>query len=218
MQLIHVDEAIAVCVKPVGISAEAGGLPDRLAETLGGQIYPVHRLDQAVGGVMVYARQAKAAAALSRAMQAGQLTKQYAAAVHGHPRPPEGRWEDLLWKDSRKNKVYVVSRPRKGVKPAALAYRVLAEDGDSSLVWVQLFTGRSHQIRVQFASRGHPLLGDHKYGSRDKRASPALWSCHLSFPHPVSGKRMCFFYPPEGENWERFPPEDRLPGSGYPFT
>ena len=162
MQLIHVDEAIAVCVKPVGISAEAGGLPDLLAETLGGQIYPVHRLDQAVGGVMVYARQAKAA--------------------------------------------------------AALAYRVLAEDGDSSLVWVQLFTGRSHQIRVQFASRGHPLLGDHKYGSRDKRASPALWSCRLSFPHPVSGKRMCFFYPPEGENWERFPPEDRLPGSGYPFT
>lgn len=218
MQIIHVDDAIAVCVKPAGISAEAGGLPDRLAGTLGGQIYPVHRLDQAVGGVMVYARQAKAAAALSQAMQAGLVVKAYAAAVHGHPNPPEGRWEDLLWKDSRKNKVYVVSRLRKGVKQAALAYRVLAGAGDSSLVWVRLFTGRSHQIRVQFASRGYPLLGDHKYGSRDKRASPALWSCRLAFPHPVSGQRMCFFCPPEGESWERFPPEDQLPGVDYPFT
>ena len=129
------------------------------AEALGGSFYPVHRLDQGVGGLMVFARGPKAAAELSILIAQGQLSKEYLALVHGGPEDTEGRMEDLLWKDSRKNKVYVVSRQRAGVKKAALRYRVLRK-GEKSLVRVYLQTGRSHQIRVQFASRGFPLVGD----------------------------------------------------------
>ncbi|MDD6856567.1 MAG: RNA pseudouridine synthase, partial [Oscillospiraceae bacterium] len=105
---------------------------------------------------------------------------EYLALVHGCP-PETGTWEDLLFKDSRKNKVFVVKRPRAGVRAAKLRYRVL-RPGEESLVRVFLETGRSHQIRVQFSSRGYPLVGDHKYGSRAKQTEPLLFSAALSFP------------------------------------
>lgn len=130
---------------------------------------------------MVYARTKQAAAAMSKAVQEGTMVKEYVAMVHGTP-PENGDWTDLLWKDSGKNKVFVVKRERKGVKKARLEFQRLA-DGDDSLVHIRLHTGRSHQIRVQFASRGFPLVGDHKYGARDDATVPMLFSCRLTFPY-----------------------------------
>ena len=108
------------------------------------------------------------------------MVKEYVALVHGTP-PETGDWEDLLWKDSGKNKVFVVKRLRGGVKKARLEYRVLSA-GECSLVRIRLHTGRSHQIRVQFSSRGFPLVGDHKYGARDSSPAPMLFSCRITFP------------------------------------
>lgn len=207
MELLYQDSQIVLCVKPVGLSSESGpgSLPSLLEAQLGAGVYPVHRLDLNVGGVMVYARTRQAAAALSQAVQAGHLQKEYLALVHGRPHPPTGAWEDLLWKDSAKNKVFVVRRMRKGVKAASLSYRVLETRETLTLVHVRLHTGRSHQIRVQFASRGFPLAGDHKYGSRDETKSPALWSFRLTLPHPVTGHTISCFRQPEGMPWQSFP-------------
>lgn len=175
MEILYTDERMVVCVKPVGLDAEQG-----VPQALGGGVYPVHRLDKNVGGVMVYARTGQTAAALSRAIQEGTMIKEYVALVHGTP-PEAGDWTDLLFKDSGKNKVFVVNRQRKGVKPARLTFRRLTA-GQTSLVRIRLHTGRSHQIRVQFSSRGYPLVGDHKYGARDKAQAPMLFSCQLTFP------------------------------------
>lgn len=187
MQILYSDPSIAVCVKPVGLDSEHQ-LPQALQETLGGDFYPIHRLDRNVGGVMVYARTRTAAASLSRAVQDGTLVKEYVATVHGTP-PETGDWTDLLWKDSTKNKVFVVNRERRGVKKARLEFRRLT-DTDPSLVRIRLYTGRSHQIRVQFASRGFPLVGDHKYGSRDEKTEPMLFSCCLRFPYQGKERRF----------------------------
>lgn len=180
MEILYSDHSIVVCVKPVGLDSEAE-VPAALKEALGGEIFPIHRLDKNVGGVMVFARTKQAAAALSKAVQEGTMVKEYVAMVHGTP-PAEGDWEDLLWKDSKKNKVFVVKRQRAGVKKARLECKLLRE-GEHSLVHVRLHTGRSHQIRVQFSSRGFPLVGDHKYGSRDEKNAPMLFSCRISFPY-----------------------------------
>ena len=179
MEILYSDKAIAVCVKPVGLDSEQE-VPQVLRETLGGEIFPLHRLDKNVGGVMVYARTKAAAAQFSRMIQEGALVKEYVAMVHGTP-PQSGDWQDLLWKDSQKNKVFVVKRERRGVKKARLEFTRLSA-GEESLVRIRLHTGRSHQIRVQFSSRGFPLVGDHKYGSRDDKTAPMLFSCKISFP------------------------------------
>lgn len=176
MEILYSDPEIVVCVKPVGMDSE-----HEVPQALGGEIYPIHRLDKNVGGVMVYAKKKTSAAALSKAVQEGTMVKEYVAMVHGAP-PEAGDWEDLLWKDSAKNKVFVVKRERRGVKKARLEYKRLRE-GETSLVRIRLHTGRSHQIRVQFSSRGFPLVGDHKYGSRDEKSEPMLFSCCLTFPH-----------------------------------
>ena len=180
MQILYSDKQIVVCVKPVGMDSEHQ-LPEELKKALGGEIFPLHRLDQNVGGVMVYARTKTSAAAFSRAIQDGTMIKEYVALVHGTP-PEEGDWQDLLFKDSRKNKVFVVKKQRAGVKPARLEYKLLKK-GDPSLVAIRLHTGRSHQIRAQFSSRGFPLVGDHKYGSRAKETAPMLFSCRITFPY-----------------------------------
>ena len=179
MEILYSDKELVVCVKPVGLDSEHE-VPAALSEALGGEIFTLHRLDKNVGGVMVYARTKAAAAALSKAIQEGRLVKEYVAMVHGTP-PERGDWEDLLWKDSKKNKVFVVKRMRGGVKKARLEFIRLTA-GEESLVRIRLHTGRSHQIRVQFASRGYPLVGDHKYGAKDAAPAPMLFSCQLTFP------------------------------------
>ena len=184
-----------ICVNPAAADSEHE-LPDMLAAQLGGRWFPVHRLDRNVGGLMVYARSSRAAAGFSRLIQSGELVKEYVLLCHGSLPAQEGDMEDLLWKDPRKNKVYVVDRVRGGVRSAALSYRVLAvPSGDRTLVRVRLKTGRSHQIRVQFASRRCPLWGDHKYGARDNGKDPMLFSCALSFPW--EGKEYHFEFLPE---------------------
>ena len=187
MEFLYHDTDIAVCVKPVGLDAEHE-VPAAITAELGGEFFPIHRLDKNVGGVMVYARNKKAAAALSKAVQDGAMVKEYVALVHGTP-PERGDWEDLLFKDSSKNKVFVVKKERKGVKKARLEF-VRLQGGEMSLVRIRLHTGRSHQIRAQFSSRGFPLVGDHKYGARDETTAPMLFSCCLSFP--LNGKSHRF--------------------------
>lgn len=179
MEILYSDRELAVCVKPVGLDSETA-VPAALIQQLGGEIYPVHRLDQNVGGVMVYARSRAAAALLSGAIRDGTMVKEYVAQVHGTP-PEAGDWTDLLLKDPRRNKVFVVDRLRGGVKEARLTFQRL-EAADLSTVHIRLYTGRSHQIRVQFASRGFPLAGDHKYGARDALTAPQLFSCRITFP------------------------------------
>ena len=179
MDILYSDRELAVIVKPVGMDSEHA-LPAAISEKLGGEVFPIHRLDLNVGGVMVYARTKQAAAQLSKLVQEGLLVKEYRALVHGVP-SESGVLEDFLFKDSRKNKVFVVKKERKGVKKASLEYIRLTE-GSPALIHIRLHTGRSHQIRVQFASRGFPLVGDHKYGSRDEEKEPKLFSCRISFP------------------------------------
>ena len=179
MEILFENTEFVVCVKPVGLDSEKQ-MPEALTARLGGEVYPIHRLDQNVGGVMVYGRTKAAAAALSKAVQEGRMVKEYVAQVHGTP-PETGDWEDLLWKDSKRNKVFVVNRVRSGVKKARLDFQRLSA-GQTSLVRIRLHTGRSHQIRVQFASRGFPLVGDHKYGARDSEIAPKLFSCSIAFP------------------------------------
>ena len=179
MEILLENRDFVVVVKPVGLDAQAG-VPEEIVRQLGGECFTVHRLDLNVGGVMVYARTKAAAAALSKLIQDGAMVKEYVALVHGEP-PETGDWEDLLFKDSAKNKVFVVKRQRNGVKKARLEYRRLTQ-GETSLVRIRLHTGRSHQIRVQFASRKFPLVGDHKYGSKDGATAPMLFSCCLTFP------------------------------------
>ena len=192
MEILYSDRDIVVCVKPVGLDSESE-VPGELKKALGGEVFTLHRLDKNVGGVMVYARTKAAAAALSRAIQEGAMVKEYVALVHGTP-PENGDWEDLLWKDSKQNKVFVVKRMRGGVKKARLEF-VRLTAGEESLVRIRLHTGRSHQIRVQFASRGYPLVGDHKYGARDSSPAPMLFSCNLAFPY--RGKTLQFEAKPD---------------------
>ena len=187
MKILYSDHGIVACIKPVGLDSEAD-VPAALKEMIGGEIYPIHRLDKNVGGVMVFARTKTAAAVLSKAVQEGQVIKEYVAMVHGTP-PEVGDWEDFLFKDSRKNKVFPVKKERKGVKYARLEFQRL-KSGEQSLVHIRLHTGRSHQIRVQFSSRGFPLVGDHKYGSRDTATAPMLYSCRITLPW--NGKQNVF--------------------------
>lgn len=183
MEILYTDKHFVVIVKPVGMDSEHD-----VPAALGGEVYPIHRLDKNVGGVMVYARTKSAAAALSKAVQEGSIVKEYLAIVHGTP-PESGDWTDLLFKDSSKNKVFVVKKERRGVKKARLEFRRLTE-GPESLVRIRLHTGRSQQIRVQFSSRGFPLVGDGKYGARDSAPAPLLYSCRITFPY--GGKEHVF--------------------------
>ena len=199
------DEALIVCRKPAGVISEGSGMPELLKEQTGAkEIFCVHRLERETAGLMVYAKTKRAAAALSAAIEAGKLEKRYLAVVQGAP-PAEGEMQDLLFRDKAKNKSYVVTRMRKGVREARLRYETLQQIEGFSLVRVELLTGRSHQIRVQFASRGFPLLGDSRYGGSHRELPLALYSAALRFPHPLSGEILSFSSaPPEEAPWTWF--------------
>ncbi len=213
IEILHHDGDIIVCVKPCGTVSEAGGinsLPDALTLQLREQgenvtLYPVHRLDREVGGVMVFAKTAEAAAALSRQIQQGTLVKRYLAVLCGVPRAGSDTLLDLLYHDKSKNKTYVVKRERRGVRPAKLEYRLVGQakygERDITLADVRLHTGRTHQIRVQFASRKLPLLGDGRYGGI-RGCGMGLWAYSLSFEHPGRGGTVTF---------EKYPSATELP-------
>ena len=202
--ILYQDAHIIACVKAVGTDSQCA-LPSVLSSQLGREVFCVHRLDRSVGGVMVYARTKTSAAALSKAISDGKLDKRYLAVCAGRPEADAGEMRDLLFHDASKNKTYIVKRERKGVREAVLEYRVWSFNEECSLVEVHLQTGRSHQIRVQFASRGMPLLGDVKYGSKIRSGNIALWSHVLAFPHPASGEMLRLVVPPPvSEPWTRF--------------
>lgn len=201
ISILFEDQHIIVVQKPTTLvcesTAKGDGLADLLAEHTGGYIGTVHRLDRGVGGVMVYAKTPAAAAKLSAAVQAKELKKEYLAVVHGVPQPESGEMRDLLFHDRRQNKTFVVRRQRAGVKEALLEYDTVealttARGEECTLVHVLLHTGRTHQIRVQFASRGLTLLGDGKYGARGDNRPIALFAKRLTFLHPVTRKQMQF--------------------------
>ncbi|MBR3895088.1 MAG: RluA family pseudouridine synthase [Clostridia bacterium] len=213
MNILFEDQSVTVAIKPPDLlseqTSEKNGFADLLAaRNPNGYVGVVHRLDRGVGGVMVYARTPQAAAKLSSAIQSHAVEKEYLAVVHGTLAQSEGRLRDLLFHDRARNKTFVVERERRGVKEAILDYRTLGvtehdEYGSLSLLQVKLHTGRTHQIRVQFSSRRHPLLGDGKYGAHD-RCGIALVSHILRFPHPLTGKVMEFTYSPADAPWSFF--------------
>ena len=195
-KILYEDTHLLLIEKPVGIpshEAEGDCVPHRLIER-GFSVKVVHRLDKPTGGVMTYARTDQAAARLSAMVgQHDVFQKAYLAVVQGCPDETEGTYTDLLYHDVRKNKSYVVNRRRNGVREAKLDYSVLetvtTDEGTFSLVRVRLHTGRTHQIRVQFASRKMPLYGDSRYGGV-KGPALGLWSHRLALPHPVTGKNL----------------------------
>ena len=204
--ILYADADILACLKPAGLLAQDGPgacLPALLREQCGHEVFPVHRLDREAGGVMVFAKSRRAAAALSADIQRRGWVKHYLCLTRGVPARPEGTYTDLLFHDKARNKTFVVRRARGGVKEASLSYRVIACRDGLAQVLVRLHTGRTHQIRVQFASRKTPLLGDRKYGGGS--GPLALWSCRLAFRHPFTGRPMEFAQYPQGDPWTGFP-------------
>ena len=205
IKILYEDSFIIVCVKPAGIVSESGGMPEILSKQLGtDRIYCVHRLDRGTSGIMLYAKDEKPAGACSRLFAEGLFAKHYCAVVCGYPESSSGTLEDFLYHDRIKNKTYVVNRIRKGVKPAKLSFRIIgtAVEPKISLLDISLETGRSHQIRAQFSSRGLPLFGDRKYGGATSQGGIALISRSAEFPHPITGEPLRFSIPlPDTEPW-----------------
>ena len=210
MELLYLDQDIIVCIKPNRVLStdEPGGLPDLLREHLkdpGADIRTVHRLDRVVGGVMVVARNSKSASELSRQVREDVFQKEYLAVVHGVPEMRSGRLTDLLYRDKARKMTMVASEPGKGVQEAILDYQILSSADDRALIKVLLRTGRTHQIRVQFSSRGLPLIGERKYSTIEEPCEIALWSYKIGFNHPRTGEWMDFIHdPPSCYPWDTF--------------
>lgn len=210
MEILYQDSDILVCIKPARVLStdEPGGLPGLVREALGdpkADVRTVHRLDRVVSGVMVLARSANAASELSRQIREDKFRKEYLAVVHGKPENPEGTLRDLLARDKARRMTFVAEAPGKGVQEAALSYRVLKYAEEMSLVRVRLHTGRTHQIRVQFSSRGMPLVGERKYATLNDPCEIALWSAKIGFYHPGTGEWVEFSKePPAVFPWTEF--------------
>ena len=214
LHIVFEDKYLLLCVKPVGVlseDSESGASMPRLlcahysALRQPNYIATVHRLDKITGGLMIFSRRREVTGKLIAAVAAHQVEKEYLAVLRDHPEEKEAELTDLLFRDAAKNKSYVVKRMRKGVREAKLSYRVLAETEELTLVRVRLHTGRTHQIRVQFASRGLPLLGDIRYGSKDPKCTASLWSYRLALTHPLTGEKIDVCQPPPAQYpWNLF--------------
>lgn len=214
LTIVYEDRSLLLCVKPVGVLSEdsenGASMPRLLRQHYAARHQPdyiatVHRLDKITGGLMLFSRQKAATGKLIAAVAEHRVEKEYLAVLRGHPAEKEAELTDLLFRDAAKNKSYVVKRMRKGVREAKLSYRVLGETNELTLVRVRLYTGCTHQIRVQFSARGLPLLGDIRYGSKDANCSAALWSYRLALTHPVTGERIDVIQPPPKQYpWDLF--------------
>lgn len=198
MEIVYQDQDILVCIKPPRVLStdEPGGLPDLIRQELGdltADIRTVHRLDRVVSGLMVLARNSASASELSRQIRENQFEKEYLAVIHGRPENQSGTLRDLLVRDKARKMTMIADAPGKDVQEAILRYQVLSTNEQTSRVQIQLVTGRTHQIRVQFSSRGMPLVGERKYASGTDACELALWSCRIAFLHPKTGKRMEFY-------------------------
>lgn len=207
VEILYSDPDILVCIKPARVLStdEPGGLPSLVRAALGNEtadVRTVHRLDRVVSGIMVLARNAKAASELSRQIREGEFEKEYMAVIHGKPEKQEGTLTDLLYRDKARKMTMVATEPAKGVQEAILNYWVLNTAEDASRVRVLLKTGRTHQIRVQFASRNMPLVGERKYSTLEDPCEIALWSHRIGFTHPATGKWVEFSKePPQIYPW-----------------
>lgn len=204
MEIVYCDQDIVVAVKPPRVLStdEPGGMPELVRNALDepdGDVRTVHRLDRVVSGLMVLARSAEMASELSRQIREQIFQKEYLAVVHGHPEQDRGEFRDLLLRDKRERKTYIVTEPGKGVQEAILTYQVQDSTEDLAKVRIQLQTGRTHQIRAQFSGRGLPLVGDRKYSLLEDDCEIALWSYRLAFMHPRTGKQMEFILDPPHE-------------------
>ena len=217
--VLHEDNSILVVVKPQNIPSQADASGDLDLLTLlkdyiknkydkPGNVYLglVHRLDRPTGGVMVFAKNSKAAERLSKQIVDGEMTKTYLTTVVGTPKQRKDTLVNYLKKNSLTNTVYVATFGDHNAKRAELSYEVLDSDERLSLVKVQLGTGRSHQIRVQMSAINCPVYGDARYGGNIVRGQNlALWAYKLELTHPVTKERMVFVaYPPDSEPWKRF--------------
>ena len=207
MEIVYLDDDILVCVKPARVLStdEPGGVPELVRQELGNpkaDVRTVHRLDRVVGGLMVLARNPAAASELSRQIRQDLVQKEYLAVVHGVPEAEEGTLTDLLLRDKARKMTMVAKEPGKGAQEAILTYQVLSSRGTMSRVRIRLKTGRTHQIRVQFASRGMPLVGERKYSTLEDDCEIALWSHRVGFLHPTTGERVEFSHePPNAYPW-----------------
>lgn len=207
MEILYRDKDIVVCIKPPRVLStdEPGGMPELVRQALGNpeaDVRTVHRLDRVVSGLMVLARNPQAASELSRQIREGEFDKEYLAVVHGKPETECGTYVDLLLRDKRERKTYVVKERSKGVQEAVLEYRTLGYSEGMSKVSIHLITGRTHQIRAQFSSRDLPLVGDRKYSLLEDDCEIALWSNRLMFRHPTTGETVEFSaQPPQMYPW-----------------
>ena len=195
MKILYDDADVIVCIKPFGVLSQRSYDKNNMIDILKGrygEVYPVHRLDRTTGGIMVYARSSVSAAELSKQIADKTFKKTYIARISGNIVPSSGKMEDLLYFDRKVNKSYVVMKERIGVKKAILSYEAVETKEGISTVKINLDTGRTHQIRVQFASRGYPLLGDRRYGSKIKCENINLWSYSLKFFHPKTKVPLYF--------------------------
>lgn len=224
---LYEDNHIIVVEKPVNIPVQKDASGDEdLSERIRGYLKEaggkpgeaylglVHRLDRPVGGVMVFAKTSKAAARLTDQFKDHRAKKRYAAIVCGDA-GSAGKLTDWLVKDEKTNTSRTARETEPGAKLAKLSYETIGRAEGFSLVDIRLETGRPHQIRVQFSSRGLPLLGDQRYHPAAKAAAAAgmpverrqicLWAYALTFTHPTLGEEMTFFSLPRGGEWGRFP-------------
>ncbi len=193
IKLHYNDQYLVVAEKPYGVSSQLSqgeNMVTLLGEQLGCEIYPVHRLDIQTTGLIVFAKNQFSAKELSKQIGDKTFKKEYLCLCHGEI-DQKGEMRDFLYHDKIKNKSFVTDKARKGAKEAILEYELIERKEDLSLVRVKLHTGRTHQIRVQFASRGYMLYGDGKYGAKDNDKI-ALHSCKLSFVHPKTKNQMEF--------------------------
>lgn len=208
MKVLYEDNHLLVVEKPVNVPMQEDSSKDEDLLTMAkkyikekyqkpGDVYLglLHRLDRPVGGVCVFARTSKAASRISKQIAEHSFQKEYLAVVEDHGLKDQGHFEDCLLKDPKTNMVKVDPRG----KDASLDYEVLKRKHGLALVRIRLHTGRSHQIRVQFSSRSHPLWGDQRYNKKAVKGQQiALWSNRIEFDHPTTGERLSFESKPHG--------------------